>query len=162
GTAAVLQGVTYQGPLDLSETSASLAVTGGLTVTGVGGSGPGLINLTGSSANLTLRGSQTLDNATIRLARSSLTAQNNGTTTARGRGPNLTIQTSAAGGGNFSSINGSFSIGDSLLNKGTILADIGVGSLSISGGSSFTNQGKIIVSNNASASVTGQTVTNSG
>ncbi len=161
-TTAVLQGVTYQGALDLSETQASLEVTGGITVTGTGGTGPGVINLTGSNANLTLQGSQTLDNATVRLARSSLSVANNGSPTAVVFGPNLTIVTSAAGGGSNTSISGSFSAGDSLVNKGTILDDSGVGQLTLNGGNSFTNQGAFIVSNNAAANVSGTAFTNSG
>ena len=156
-----LQAVTYQGSLDLSESSASLTVVGGLTVTGAGGSGPGAINLTGSNSRLTLSGSQTLDNATLRLARGTLAITDVGTTNVT-FGPNLIIQVSAAGGGGFPSISGPFFSGDSLVNQGTILNAISNVSLSLSGGNSFTNAGNLTVSNNASASVSGQTLSNTG
>jgi hypothetical protein len=123
-------------------------------VTGTGGVGAGVINLTGSSGRLTLLGSQTHDNATVRLARSSLTAANNGTTTAVTLGANLTIVTSAAGGGGSSSLNGSTGLGDSLTNKGTILDDTPSGTFSIGTGNN--------ISSLASVDIWANTLSNAG
>ena len=45
-----LDGVTYQGPLNLSQASSSLYIKDGITLTGAGGSGNGTINLTGTGS----------------------------------------------------------------------------------------------------------------
>ena len=47
-----LNGVTYDGTLDLSPNSSSVYIANGLTATGVNGTGPGTVNLTGTSDNL--------------------------------------------------------------------------------------------------------------
>ncbi len=60
-----LSGVTFETPLDLSETSAILTVTGNLTGGGARGSGPGTVMLTGISATLNLSGIGTLSNLVI-------------------------------------------------------------------------------------------------
>ena len=70
--APTLDGVIYQGAVDLSEASARLTVLNAFTVTGTSGTGPGTINLTGNNSNLTLTGSRTLDNATVRIGNASL------------------------------------------------------------------------------------------
>ncbi len=62
-----LDGVTYQGTLDLSPASSYLAIRDGLTVTGAGGTGAGTINLTGANAELDFYNTQSLDNATINI-----------------------------------------------------------------------------------------------
>ena len=90
--APTLDGVIYQGALDLSEPSARLTVLDAFTVTGTSGTGPGTINLTGNNSNLTLTGSRTLDNATVRIGNASLAIANPGSTTAVTFGPNLTIK----------------------------------------------------------------------
>ena len=64
-----LSGVTYDGVLNVGADQ-SLMVSNGLTVTGVNGSGPGVINLTNLPSNsipssLLFEGSQTLDNVTV-------------------------------------------------------------------------------------------------
>lgn len=61
-----LSGVTYDGALGLSA-NAVLRIKGGLTATGVNGTGPGTINATGSNAGLIFDGQQTLDNATLNI-----------------------------------------------------------------------------------------------
>ena len=65
-------GVTYQGPLELTEDSASLTINQGITVTGTGGAQPGTIDVTGKSdsllfANQSPGPGQTLDNVTINI-----------------------------------------------------------------------------------------------
>src|SRR5262249_47748618 len=147
---SVLDGVTYQGALDLSETSAHLNVLNGLKVTGAAGTGPGVINLTGNSANLTLTGSQTLDNATVRRTGSAVNVSNNGTAAVVTFGPNLTIQQASVHGS--ASIN-VFSSSDSLINKGVIFAAVRGSNFSINGGGGFTNQGSISVGNGDSVSI---------
>ena len=62
-----LDGVTYDGILNLGTQSSSVYVAGGLTVTGSGGAGPGVIDL-GQYDSLVFDDTQTLDNATIMLS----------------------------------------------------------------------------------------------
>ncbi|WP_294540035.1 hypothetical protein, partial [uncultured Rhodoblastus sp.] len=47
-----LSGVTYEGALDLTPSSSSVTIVGGLTATGANGSGPGVINV-GQYSSLT-------------------------------------------------------------------------------------------------------------
>jgi hypothetical protein len=161
--APTLDGVTYQGAVDLSEASARLTVLDAFTVTGTSGTGPGTINLTGNNSNLTLTGSRTLDNATVRIGNASLSIANPGSTTAVTFGPNLTIKQGGAGGsfsGVNSSITGSFSPSDSLLNQGSIFGSLQNGGLNISGFGTFTNAGSIAFSNGDNLTISAGTVTN--
>ena len=68
-----LDGVTYQGPLNLSQASSSLYIKDGITLTGAGGSGNGTINLTGTGSYLYAVGTETLDNATLNIGNGSST-----------------------------------------------------------------------------------------
>ena len=61
----VLQNVTYEGTLGLGLHDDEVTATGGLTLLGAGGTGPGTIQLTGSAARLNLNGIGTLNNATV-------------------------------------------------------------------------------------------------
>ena len=65
-----LNGVTYDGTLDLSPNSSSVIITNGLTATGASGTGPGTVNLTGISDYVYFEGTQTFDKATINLGSS--------------------------------------------------------------------------------------------
>ena len=62
-----LEGVTYQGPLDLINPGDGVTIANGLTVTGTLGSPPGTIDLTGTAATLDLAATQTLDNVTLNI-----------------------------------------------------------------------------------------------
>jgi hypothetical protein len=62
-----LEGVTYQGPLDLISQGDHVTIANGLTVTGTLGSPPGTIDLTGTAATLDLAATQTLDNVTLNI-----------------------------------------------------------------------------------------------
>ena len=163
--APTLDGVIYQGAVDLSEASARLTVLDAFTVTGTSGTGPGTINLTGNNSNLTLTGSRTLDNATVRIGNASLAFANPGSTTAVTFGPNLTIKQGGVGG-SFSGVNssingsGSFLPSDSLLNQGSIFGSLQNGSLNISGFGTYTNAGSIAFSNGDNLTISAGTVTN--
>ena len=77
-----LDGVTYQGPLELINTGDRVTIAHGLIVTGAGGSLPGTIDLTGAAAILDLAG--TLDNVTLNIgsdAGDTLSADQGGTVT---------------------------------------------------------------------------------
>ena len=67
-----LNGVTYDGTLDLSPNSVECVfIANGLTATGVNGTGAGTVNLTGTSDNIYFEGNTTFDNATINLGSAS-------------------------------------------------------------------------------------------
>ena len=67
-----LNGVTYDGTLDLSATGAVLTVVNGITVST--GGGAGVIDVTGASAELAFNDTQTLDHATVDLGNSVATS----------------------------------------------------------------------------------------
>ena len=131
-----LSGVTYEGVLDLSGNS-SVVVSNGLKLTGVGGKGPGTINLTGDEATLYIAGTETLDNATLNIGSNYL--------------PIVELQ----GSGNVMTLGSQFNIiqtgdqaifiddGDNtIVNNGTISTALADGIMQIAP-SNFTNNGVI-------------------
>jgi len=128
-----LSGVTYQGPLDLSGTSANVYVTNGLTLTGTGG---GAVNLTGTTCGLYFLDSETFNDATVTFSGSgnqiyayySLTL-----------GSGLSIVQSAAGSND--NLDGA-----TIVNDGTIDLNASGGDFFIAS-NRFTNDGLISVSN---------------
>ena len=64
---ATLNGVTYDGTLDLSRPFAQLAVSGGITVNGASGGKPGTILVTGAQSRLLATGSEAINGAQISL-----------------------------------------------------------------------------------------------
>ena len=64
GAGALLDAVTWQGPLAVSALS-TLNVSGGLTLRAAGGATPGTLDLTAATATLDLTDSETLDNVLI-------------------------------------------------------------------------------------------------
>ena len=62
-----LDGVTYQGALNPAAQSAALYVAGGLTLTGAGGAGPGILDL-GQYSTINFADTQTLDDATVTMS----------------------------------------------------------------------------------------------
>ncbi len=133
-----LSGSTYQGTLDLTAAGASLTVANGLTMTGAGGVGSGVINADGAATSLTFLGAQTLDN--------------------------LTINAGLLGGAGGTAIN----FGDLTLGAHAILDQLGGSSLtSYSGGpvdtgTSLTNNGTIMAPNGGGASIVTTTFVNNG
>ena len=68
----VLNGVSYQGALDLSQfDNAYLHLQNDTTFSGIDGTGPGTILVTGYYDHLIVDGTQTLDNATVELGNAS-------------------------------------------------------------------------------------------
>ncbi len=119
-----LEGLTYDGTLDLSPASSAVTIAGaGLVLSGAGGTGAGQIDLTGSGSSMFVAGNQTLDNATFDLGGNSNLIQLQ-TTSASGTltlGLSLTIdQTGPA------SIQDEYrTAGDKLINEGTINSPAG-------------------------------------
>ena len=99
----------------------------------------------------------------MRIGNASLAIANPGSTTAVTFGPNLTIKQAGVGAffsGVSSSITGSFSPSDSLLNQGSIFGSLQNAALTISGFGTFTNAGSIAFSNGDNLTITAGTVTN--
>jgi len=69
-----LDGVTYQGTLDLSANDATVSVENGITLEGPGGVGPGAVTLTGPGSSLGFEDTETLDNASLAIGGPSGTA----------------------------------------------------------------------------------------
>ena len=145
----VLDGVTYEGTLDLTQPSSSVIVENGLTATGADGTGPGTIDV-GDPSTLTFDDTQTIDDATINLAGDGATIVQNTTAaayTASGAqtltfGANLTIDAT----GSNASIVSAGSPGGTIVNGGTI--DVESGSLTIDP-ANFINDGAISVTGGA-------------
>jgi hypothetical protein len=64
-TGGVLNGVTWQGPLNIDSANAGLHVVGGLTLEQPGGTLPGTLSLTGNHSSLTFQDAEVLDNVTF-------------------------------------------------------------------------------------------------
>lgn len=150
----VLDGVTYEGVLDLSE-GGVVTLDGGASVAAAAGPGPASILDTGAGSALLLQGSETLNSAIVTLGNAG-TAAVLGTAdawlassaTTAVLGPNLTVQQAAS----LATIeaNGSpYALGfsDTLIGEGLIAGAIAGGQLQISGFGTFINQGRISLSN---------------
>ena len=157
-----LSGVTFDGPLDLTASGASVALASGTTVVGSSGSGPGTINDTGEVAELHFDNTQTFNNATINLGGAdtySYLEENDstGAGTVLTLGSNVTIDESG-----FALINTGGDAGDGIVNKGAIKQSGTSGSLYF-GGNSLTNSGTITgASSDGALTIDTTTFTNSG
>jgi hypothetical protein len=161
-----LNGVTYRGTLDLSSTAYNpqLTITGGLTVTGAGGTGPGVIQDTGAGSTLIFQNSQTIDNATINIGNANVFYSDTlylydlpGTGQTLTLGKNLVIKQTGA----YADLTSANGAGDAIVNNGAI--DIGVagGAFTINP-AIFTNQGTIAVSNGATLALQPTSFANAG
>ncbi len=152
----VLDGVAYVGALNLAAAGAAVTLTDNAGVAAAGG-GAGAISVTGAGSALLLRGTQTLDRATILLGNAASAGATIATSdaflasagTTATLGPNLAVQqagtvaTLAANG--WSPVPG-LGVSDTLINQGTITAGVAGGQLSVSGYGTFINQGTLSVS----------------
>ncbi len=177
-TGGTLAGVAVQGTLDLSAAQSSLVVTGGLALSGLGGSGQGSIALTGGYASLDCVGSQTLANAIISFGASgsqpgqagaaTLAIASAGGATA---GATLTLASNLwlRGGpgqgqivvGNTGPLAGG-ALPALLVNAGTITAASQNETLSVAGSGAFINQGTIGISNGATLALATAAFSNTG
>ena len=145
-------GVTYKGPLELTEDSASLTINQGITVTGTGGALPGTIDINGASDSLLFANQppgpgQTLDNVTINIGNAT-TADHiqpsfNGGTFTIGSGANIRSTSSGA----LASLDPGANT--TVVLDGTISATGSLGTFAITpaSGSTFDNEGTIVVGN---------------
>ena len=162
---ATLDGVTYQGEIDLFAANAYLPYTivqviDGITLMGTGGSGPGVINL--NAGNLIFDSTATLDNATINIgnningavpAVSDLISR----TVTLTLGADLNIVHSAP----FAQVVTGAGTTQCIINEGTINAGFSHGTLIISKDGLFINDGLVVASNGDTLEID-QDVTNSG
>jgi Hint domain len=140
-----LDGVIYQGPLELINPGDGVTIANGLTVTGTGGSSPGTIDLTGTAAALDLAAMQTLDNVTLNIGNAS-TATADGDVLSADHGGTVTL-------GKNASIDSLGVFATLLAEAGTTL-DLGGTLTALSGdtvilaasGGTFSNDGSIAVS----------------
>ena len=179
-----LIGVTYDGALDLSETGATIGLAGGTVVNNAKGTGAGTINDTGSGSILYLDNTQTFNNATINLGKSSKSVSTleaydpKGVGTVLTLGSNVTINESGdaiitdsgdAGDGivNQGDIkqSGTKSTldfnGNSLTNSGTITAASSGGALTIDP-TTFANSGTLAISNGDAVTIEASNFSNTG
>lgn len=154
-----LDGVSYQGVMNLNNTGAIVRIYDGITLTGTGGTGAGSVNVTGQSAQMDFYGTQTVDNATIRIGSASNTdymiVYNTGPTATLTLGSKLTLKS----GGTSVNLTGSGSAG--IVNKGTITASTGSGTFTVNP-TSFVNAGKIVISNGESFVINATSFKNTG
>jgi hypothetical protein len=160
GSGGTLDGVTYQGALDLSATTAAVFVKDGFT----GGAGGATVNLTGLESSLRFEGAQAASNTTINIGNSGNFATIYNWDTAGAAtvtlGTSLTINQVGADAELDTSENGNTT--SSLINAGTINAGLSGGIFNILGNGSFTNQGAINVSNGDVLSITTNSWSNTG
>ncbi len=131
---AMLAGVTYDGVLDLSVSQAYVDISGGITLTGTSGTGPGDVLLTGAGAELELAGNATLDDATITAGDATISDQLSIDTTLT-LGPALSLVDQGPGANLFIG-------GGDLKNAGTIAASAIGGTIEIDT-EAFSNTGTI-------------------
>ena len=139
-----LNGVTYQGQLNLLSGGQSVTIVNGITLSGVGGVGQANVNT--NHATINFQGTQTLDNAQVSLSLSTINV-----TDLNGAGAILTIGANTIVGsfnvtGN--SISDAGGAGDGIDNLGQI--QVGAGSITVNG-NSFVNGGTVEVENAPSA-----------
>jgi hypothetical protein len=145
-----LDGLTYQGVLDLSASNALLYGMGTLNFEGSGGSGAGAIDLTGNGAALIYSGNGTINNATISIGNADGSyLDGDGGTVTFGSGTTL-VQAGAQAflGGLYNA--------ETFVNQGALIAGYSGGFFIISG-ASFTNSGSIKVSNGDTLTMAGVT-----
>jgi hypothetical protein len=156
-----LNGVTYQGTLDMSPSGSWVYITGGFNTSS---SSPATVTLTGSGSSFQMIGNETIDNTIINIGASGATAtllNNNYTPTAVTLGSHVTVNQV---GTNAAIASYNTGISSSMTNDGTINAGFAGGTFTIGSGVplTFTNQGKINVSNGDTVTIGANSFTNTG
>jgi hypothetical protein len=157
GANAVLNGVTFEGGLNLSGPSSNLTVENGLTMTGVRGSGSGSIALTGEDSTLRFVGSQTLDNASVTFGNAYGYATLNVADSASAATLTIGANTAIVGSGAYAQIDDASSDA-AIVNDGAISATAKGGQFIIGG--AFTNNAAVSVSNRDTLNIQSGAFTN--
>ena len=160
---AMLQGVTYQGVLDMSQNNRFLRIVNGITFAGLNGAGAGTVNLTGENVNLSIDGNTTLDNATLNIGNSGGGGQSLLFANDVGPGAVLTLGSkfNVVHAGRSASLSSSGNPANAIVNQGLLTAAFSGGILNING-NRFTNTGTVLVSNGDSLVIGATTITNTG
>jgi hypothetical protein len=166
--AASLDGVTYEGALDLSRPFAQLAIADGITLTDQTGTLPGTLIVTGAAALVEATSSETIGDATIDLGSAAnmyLGQRIPPAELAAGPDVTLTLGTNATltEVGHVGAL-GDASLGqweDGIVNDGQILSGMSGATLTL-GSSFFTNAGSIAVAAGATVLAANVGFTNTG
>jgi hypothetical protein len=174
-SSGTLNGVTLNGPLSLTGAAANAIISDGLTVNTTSGGSPGVINITGEDAALSVEPSTTsLNNVTINMGNAaggttSLIAGYTGTTETLTFGANAHLISSGPSG------SGVPNSGADILNQGSAATIVNNGTMSVSttgtlsgGGHSliiepdtFTNNGSLTANAGSTLNIEPTTFTNS-
>lgn len=149
----------------MSAYGATLSITDGVTLTGSGGSGPGMINLTGNYSHLSVVGTTKLGNATINIGNAATYSYLDSDDTT-GTGAVLTLgiklaMTQTGTAATTAYLLDSGNANDSTINQGSIGAGARGGQFTV-GENHFTNQGSITVSNGDTFNVMSTSFANYG
>jgi hypothetical protein len=152
-----LNGVTYDGTLDLSETAAAVTIANGITLAGAGGTGAATINLTGTNAELLESGSGTLNNATLNI----------GTSSSSLTGMGGTLAVLDVGGAGVLTLGTTFVVKDSTGSGVTVIEDAGGASDEVINrgsitGSTSSSGATLVIEGYKFANAAGASVTESG
>ncbi len=162
-TGGTLSGVTFDGPLNLTTSYASVQLADGTRVVGSSGTGPGTINDTGDGSSLYFHNTQTVSNVTINLGNTSgyYASLNEENERPGARDQVLTLAaTVSVDVSGYAYIQSSGYRGDGIVNDGAI--DVaGSGGDLIIDPTTFTNNGAIDVANGDSVTIV-PTVTGTG
>ena len=159
----VLNNVSYQGTLNLTNNYNTLSTTGSFAIAGAGGTGAGVINLTGYQAYLYEYGYQTLTNATLNIGSSTSGTSFLRSYDSNGQGAILTLGAglNIVHAGTNANIGDSGNSYDAVYNAGTITAALSGGTLTMSG-NDFENDGIIAVSNGDDFAIRASSFVNTG
>jgi hypothetical protein len=167
----VLSGVTYEGAMSLRADYSSAYIAKGLTLTGVSGSGAGLLNLTGYDCNLYVEGNQTLSNATVTLGGTTgsqyydwiYNDDTDGSGSVLTLGSNLVVDVVSTLSYDYLGSAGYNETGDGIVNQGTINVGSSAGGAYLQiDAHNFNNQGTINVTNGSTLYIDPTTLTDSG
>ena len=159
GADGTLDGVKFVGPMNFANDTAVVNIKDGLTVTGSDGTSPGVMNMTGSDAQINFYGSQTFDNATVNIGGNGLYSyllayDDNGAAATLTLGPNLDLIAKTGNvyfGGNSDA---------TIVNQGTIKAGLSGKFFEVY--SLFANQGTVDISNGQVFSINTSNFKNTG
>ncbi len=141
----LIDGTTLTGTMNITGYGAALSVTGGMTLAGLNGTGAATINLTGPTSRLNVYGSTTIDNATFNIGNVSNQYDYLSLIDQAGVPATLTLGSllnlKAAG---YSYLQGASD--QTLINNGTITAGATSSDFQVQGFGSIINAGKITAS----------------
>jgi len=157
-----LSGDTVAGTLVIGS-QAKITLTNGVNLVGSGGTGPGLVKLTGANTTFAVVGPMTLNNATINIGSAYSYASLKISDPANaGGGVTLGSSLQIVQTGTYARIGSTYSAaGNILVNQGTILAGFNGGQFNIYGSDKFVNQGSISVTNGDTMHI-GNAMSNAG